>query len=144
MQQQQPAAAAAAAMAASEDREVEEKLARMLARRTELERKSRSALQSMAKNAHGAYGIAANLKSSVMIDKILLIEFDYHLAECLQFEKLPYDSTTYMETMEAVRLWMKKSEFGAKCILDCVMQVEAELRVKLNVKPSRRCQGCSG
>ena len=117
-----------AAMTAPEDREVEEKLALMLARRTEyrteLERKSRSALQSLAKRSYGDYGIKANLKSSEIIDKILIIEYDFD-----ETELLPYDSTTYIETMEAVRLLMKKSEFGAKCILDCVMQVEAELRV---------------
>ena len=117
-----------AAMTAPEDREVEEKLALMLAcrteYRTELERKSRRALQYLAKNSYGDYGIKANLKSSEIIDKILIIEYDFD-----ETELLPYDSTTYIETMEAVRLLMKKSEFGAKCILDCVMQVEAELRV---------------
>ena len=119
-----------AAMTAPEDREVEEKLALMLAcrteYRTELERKSRRALQYLAKNSYGDYGIKANLKSSEIIDKILIIEYDFD-----ESELLPYDSTTYIETMEAVRLLMKKNEFGAnkQCILDCVMQVEAELRV---------------
>ena len=116
-----------AAMTAPEDREVE--LALMLAcrteYRTELERKSRRALQYLAKNSYGDYGIKANLKSSEIIEKILIIEYDLD-----ETELLPYDFTTYIETMEAVRLLMKKSErFGAKCILDCVMQVEAELRV---------------
>ena len=119
-----------AAMTAPEDREVEEKLALMLAcrteYRTELERKSRRALQYLAKNSYGDYGIKANLKSSEIIDKILIIEYDFD-----ETELLPYDSTTYIETMEAVRLLMKKNEFGAnkQCIIDCVKQVEAELRV---------------
>ena len=95
-------------------------------------------MQSVAKRDYGDYGIKANLKSSEIIDKILIIEYDYHERK-VDFAdegerdetvpQLPYDSTTYIETMEAVRLLMKKSEFGAKCILDCVMQVEAELRV---------------
>ena len=120
---------------APEDHEVEEKLALMLARRTEyrteLERKSRSALQSLVKRSYGDYGIKANLKSSEIIEKILIIEYDLHEhahGGVSDDERDEY-YTTYIETMEAVRLLMKKSEFGAKCILDCVMQVEAELRV---------------
>ena len=71
----------------------EEKLARRTPakHRTELECKSRRELQSLAKDV---YGITANLKSSVIIDGILQLEFDY----------LPYHFTTYMKTMEAVRL----------------------------------------
>ncbi len=84
--------------------------------RTELECESRSELQKEARE----YGIAANLKSSVIIDGILFYECDQSILD------LPYDLATYMECMETVRLLMKKIG-GAKGILDCVMKVEAEL-----------------
>ena len=40
-----------------------------------------------------------------------------------------YDCVAYMESMEAVRLLMKKS--GANCILDCARRVKAELFLAL-------------
>ena len=40
-----------------------------------------------------------------------------------------YDCVAYMESMEAVRLLMKKS--GANCILDCAKKVKAELSAAL-------------
>ena len=75
--------------------------------RTELECESRSELQKLARR----YGMAANLKSSVIIDGVLFDDCDKRILD------LPYDLATYMECMEAVRLLMKKIS-GAKCILD--------------------------
>jgi hypothetical protein len=98
-------------------RELEEELTTARTElRTKLECKSRSELQKEARR----YGMAANLKSSVIIDGVLFDECDQRILE------LPYDLATYMECMEAVRLLMKKIG-GAKGILDCVMRVEAEL-----------------
>ena len=105
---------------ASEDREVEEELARR-EYRTELKCKSRTDLQSLAKD----YGIPANLKSNVLIDGMLHWEYDdMGLDEILMCA----------ETMEVVRSLMKKinvrkqsTENAAKWIVDCVMKVEAEM-----------------
>ena len=113
---------------ASEDREVEEELARR-EYRTELECKSRTDLQSLAKD----YGIPANLKSNVIIDGILHWEYDdMALDEILMCA----------ETMEVVRSLMKKinvrkqsTENAAKWIVDCVMKVEAEMNA-FAVKPA--------
>ena len=52
-----------------------------------------------------------------------------------------YEFDTYMETKEAVRLLMKKSECGAKCILDCVMNVEAEFDGEPQVDVKAYVQG---
>ena len=113
---------------ASEDREVEEELARR-EYRTELKCKSRTDLQSLAKD----YGIPANLKSNVIIDGILHWEYDdMALDEILMCA----------ETMEVVRSLMKKinvrkqsTENAAKWIVDCVMKVEAEMNA-FAVKPA--------
>ena len=41
-----------------------------------------------------------------------------------------------METMEAVRLLMEKRQVNAKCILDCIMRIEAgELRAWTTDEP---------
>ena len=123
---------------ASGDREAEKRAGGLVRRefRTEfeLECKSRSELQSLVKDV---YGLPANLKSSVIIDGILHCEYDDSL------DAVPYHAATYIETMEAVRLLMKRinetseTARGAKCILDCVMKVEAELLSELNaIKPA--------
>ena len=114
---------------ASEDREVEEELARRREYRTELKCKSRTDLQSLAKD----YGIPANLKSNVIIDGILHWEYDdMALDEILMCA----------ETMEVVRSLMKKinvrkqsTENAEKWIVDCVMKVEAEMNA-FAVKPA--------
>ena len=69
------------------------------------------------------YGVAANLKSSMLVDGII-----YESANCDGSDQSTrtYDCATYMKSMEAVRLLMKLKS-GAKCILDCVKEVEAEL-----------------
>ena len=113
---------------ASEDREVEEELARR-EYRTELKCKSRTDLQSLAKD----YGIPSNLKSNVLIDGMLHWEYDdMALDEILMCA----------ETMEVVRSLMKKinvrkqsTENAAKWIVDCVMKVEAEMNA-FAVKPA--------
>ena len=113
---------------ASEDREVEEELARR-EYRTELEGKSRTDLQSLAKD----YGIPANLKSNVLIDGILHWEYDDMAMD---------EILMCAETMEVVRSLMKKinvrkqsTENAAKWIVDCVMKVEAEMNA-FAVKPA--------
>ena len=99
---------------ASEDREVEKELARR-EYRTELECKSRTDLQSLAKD----YGIPANLKSNIIIDGILRWEDDDNAHA--------YQILMCAETMEVVRSLMKRineklsTESAAKCIFDCVM-----------------------
>ena len=99
-----------------------EKLAGLPELRTKLECKSRSELQSLAK----IYGVAANLKSGVIIDGIIK-EVDKTLDK-------PYDLATYKECMEAVCLLMKKPG-GAKCILECVAKVEALLSTSAAAEP---------
>ena len=101
-------------------RKLEEKLAGRTELRTKLECKSRSELQSLAK----MYGIAANLKSDVIIDGILK-EVDKTLDS-------PYDLATYKECMEAVCLLMKKPG-GAKVYS----------RLCGESRGSAECVGCS-
>ena len=114
---------------ASEDREVEEELARR-EYRTELEGKSRTDLQSLAKD----YGIPANLKSNVLIDGILHCEYDVMAMD---------EILMGAEIREVVRSLMKKinvrkqsTENAAKWIVDCVMKVEAEMNALNAVKPA--------
>ena len=118
-------------------REVEKELARR-EYRTELECKSRTDLQSLAKD----YGIPANLKSNAIIDGILHWEYDDLLG--ISGASTVFDLTYIVkfETMEAVRSLMNRinekssTACGAKCILDCVMKVEAELSALNAVKPA--------
>ena len=72
------------------------------------------------------YGVAANLKSSMLIDGIIYADMEFNGSD---LSTRTYDCVAYMESMEAVRLLMKKS--GANCILDCAKKVKAELSAAL-------------
>ena len=119
---------------ASGDRKVEKELVRR-EYRTELEGESRRDFQSLAKQ----YCIPANLKNNEIIDEILHMEYD----DCSEDDTLDVPYQTCIETMEAVRSLMKRInekssiESGAKCIFDCVMKVEAEMRA-FAVKPAAK------
>ena len=123
---------------ASGDRKVEKELARR-EYRTKLEGESRKDLQSLAKQ----YFIPANLKNNEIIDEILFMEYDN--GSLHDDSDVPYQ--TCIETgMEAVQSLMKRInekssiESGAKCIFECVMKVEDEMR-EFAVKPAAT-RGC--
>ena len=86
--------------------------------RAELEGTSRKDLQAMAKEC----GVAVNLKSSMLIDGIIYADMEFNGSD---LSTRTYDCVAYMESIEAVRLLMKKS--GANCILDYAKKVKAEL-----------------
>ena len=103
--------------------------------RTELEGKSRRDLQSLAKQD---YGIPANLKSSAIIDGILHIQYDDSNNDAMDVQYI----LMCIETKGTVRSLMKRfiekssTACGAKCILDCVKNVEAEMSALNAVKPA--------
>ena len=68
------------------------------------------------------YGVPANLKTSMLIDGIIYSDMEFNGSD---LSTRTYDCVAYMESMEAVRLLVKKS--GANCILDCAKKVKAEL-----------------
>ena len=86
--------------------------------RAELEGTPYRDLQAMAKE----FGVAANLKTSMLIDGIIYSDMEFNGSD---LSTRTYDCVAYMESMEAVRLLVKKS--GANCILDCAKKVKAEL-----------------
>jgi len=86
--------------------------------RAELEGTPYRDLQAMAKE----FGVAANLKTSMLIDGIIYSDMEFNGSD---LSTRTYDCAAYMESMEAVRLLVKKS--GANCILDCAKKVKAEL-----------------
>jgi len=90
--------------------------------RAELEGTPYKDLQAMAKES----GVPANLKTSMLIDGIVYSDMEVNGSD---LSTRTYDCVTYMQSMEAVRLLMKKS--GANCILDCARRVKAELFLAL-------------
>ena len=62
------------------------------------------------------------MKTSMLIDGIIYSDMEFNGSD---LSTRTYDCVAYMESMEAVRLLVKKS--GANCILDCAKKVKAEL-----------------